>query len=235
MDRLYFIIPAYNEEDNIKTLVSDWYPLVEKIAASRLVIINDGSKDNTLEKLYQLSNNCPQLIVLNKQNGGHGDTVLFGYRYAIENGADWIFQTDSDGQTKADEFLGFWDIREKYDAILGNRRKRGDGVSRKIVEKVLCVMIWVFFCVKVPDSNCPFRLMRANKVNKYIGQIPEHYFLSNVMLIVFFLINRDRVLFKEVAFESRKSGKGTLNLKKIMAVGLQSIKDFRMFKVEMGK
>ena len=235
MDRIYFIIPAYNEEDNVKTLINDWYPIVEKITDSRLVIINDGSKDNTLEKLYQLSIDCPQLIVLTKQNGGHGDAILFGYRYAIENDADWIFQTDSDGQTQADEFIGFWDNRAKYDAIIGNRRKRGDGVSRKIVEKVLCVILWIIFGVRVPDSNCPFRLMKANKVSRYIRQMPEHYYLANVMLTVYFVKNKDRVLFKEVTFENRKKGKGALNLRKIMSVGIKSIQDFRMFKKEMGK
>ena len=235
MDRIYFIIPAYNEEDNVKTLINDWYPIVEKITDSRLVIINDGSKDNTLEKLYQLSIDCPQLIVLTKQNGAHADAILFGYRYAIENDADWIFQTDSDGQTQADEFIGFWDNRAKYDAIIGNRRKRGDGVSRKIVEKVLCVILWIIFGVRVPDSNCPFRLMKANKVSRYIRQMPEHYYLANVMLTVYFVKNKDRVLFKEVTFENRKKGKGALNLRKIMSVGIKSIQDFRMFKKEMGK
>jgi len=45
----------------------------------------------------------------------------------IKSGADWIFQTDSDGQTNPDEFEAFWCRREKYDALFGNRTVRGDG------------------------------------------------------------------------------------------------------------
>ena len=51
----------------------------------------------------------PLLVAQTKPNGGHGSTVLYGYRYAIENGADYVFQTDSDGQTPPSEFDEFWE------------------------------------------------------------------------------------------------------------------------------
>ena len=48
MDKLYIIIPAYNEQDNIARVIEQWYPVVEKTGdGSRLVIIDDGSSDNT--------------------------------------------------------------------------------------------------------------------------------------------------------------------------------------------
>ena len=47
-DSLYIIMPAYNEEKNIGTVIEQWYPVVERIGGdSRLVILNDGSKDAT--------------------------------------------------------------------------------------------------------------------------------------------------------------------------------------------
>ena len=50
-DVLYIVVPAYNESENIKQLIQDWYPIVEFYNGegnSRLVIVNDGSTDNTL-------------------------------------------------------------------------------------------------------------------------------------------------------------------------------------------
>ena len=232
MDRVFFIIPAYNEQENIEKMVTDWYPIVSIIEDGHLVVINDGSKDNTYVMLQRLAENKPRLIVLSKENGGHGDTLLFGYRYAIECGADWIFQTDSDGQTKAEEFLGFWELRDKYDAIFGYRKKRGDGAKRKFVEDVLCFVLRIIFGLKIPDANCPFRLMRAHNVAKYIRRLPEHYFLPNVMLTVFF-VKYDRVRFKEVTFENRKAGSGSINIKKIIKIGMKSIADFWNFKKSM--
>ena len=128
MSSLFIVIPAYNEAENIERTVSEWYPIVEshnKEGQSRLVIINDGSKDNTYELICKLAQARPLLIPLTKPNGGHGSTVLYGYRYAIEHRADYIFQTDSDGQTNPDEFEAFWKKRNTYDAIIGNRKVRG--------------------------------------------------------------------------------------------------------------
>lgn len=61
---------------------------------SRLVIIDDGSKDNTFSVMQEYAKTRPLFQPLTKTNGGHGHTVLYGYRYAIEKGADYIFQTE---------------------------------------------------------------------------------------------------------------------------------------------
>ena len=85
MDKLYIVIPAYNESANIERVIEDWYPVVTNTGAdSRLLVINDGSKDNTFELLQELSQDRPQMLAVTKPNGGHGSTVLFGYRYAIK-------------------------------------------------------------------------------------------------------------------------------------------------------
>ena len=104
-EKLYIIVPAYNEEENLDLIINQWYPIIEDIGEdSRLVIIDDGSKDHTYDILLKAQEQHPLLQPLTKQNGGHGSTVLFGYRYAIEHRANWIFQTDSDGQTDPAEF-----------------------------------------------------------------------------------------------------------------------------------
>ena len=148
MEKLYIIIPAYNESDNIKNCVDDWYPVIEahdQDGGSRLVIINDGSKDDTYQILLDLAKDRPLLLPLTKENGG---TVLYGYRYAIEKGADYIFQTDSDGQTNPAEFEQFWNERNEYDAVIGNRVERGDGKQRKFVENTVCFLLRLIFGVK---------------------------------------------------------------------------------------
>ena len=111
-EKLYIIVPAYNEEENLDLIINQWYPIIEDIGEdSRLVIIDDGSKDHTYDILLKAQEQHPLLQPLTKQNGGHGSTVLFGYRYAIEHRANWIFQTDSDGQTDPAEFAKFWNDR----------------------------------------------------------------------------------------------------------------------------
>ncbi len=99
-DILYVVMPAYNEEENIKNVVADWYPvLAGKDAASKLVIADSGSTDNTHNYLIELKNQYPQLEIFTDCEKQHGPKVIALYDYAIKQGADYIFQTDSDGQT----------------------------------------------------------------------------------------------------------------------------------------
>ena len=216
MEKLYMIVPAYNEKDNIEKLVNDWYEVIKKTGTeSRMVIINDGSKDNTYEILCELAKDRPQLIPLTKENGGHGDTLLYGYKYAIENKADYIFQTDSDGQTNPNEFEQFWNLRNDYDGIFGNRNDRKDGKSRIFVEKTLCRILRIIFKVKIPDANAPFRLMRSSKVEEYIKLMPEHYNLPNVILTTSFKYFNDKMIFIPISFKPRQGGVNSINIKKI--------------------
>ncbi len=234
MEKLYIVIPAYNESENIDSVVNQWYPIIEKYNCnnnSRLVIINDGSKDDTLKKLKKIAKNKPLLTPLDKKNGGHGSSVLFGYRYAIKNKATWIFQTDSDGQTNPDEFHQFWKLKNKYDAIIGDRQSnREDGISRKFVENVLRHIIKHYFNVSVPDTNAPFRLMKTKLVAKYINKMPKNYNLPNVMLTTYFAYFHENTKFIKVSFKSRQAGINTINIKKIFKIGKQSLTDFKFLR-----
>lgn len=229
MDSLYIVIPAYNESDNIAELIDEWYPIVEQYngnGRSRLVIINDGSKDNTYELLLQFAQERPLLQPITKPNGGHGSTVLYGYRYAVENKADYIFQTDSDRQTTPEEFHQFWSLRNMYEAILGKRPDRQDGASRKFVENVLRLILWIVFGVRVPDANAPFRLMKTELVKKYIQKMPEDFNLPNVMFTTYFVYFKHNIIFRNVTFRPRQGGVNSINVKKIIKIGWKAIGDF---------
>ena len=236
MDKLYIVVPAYNESENLDNLIRDWYPVIEKHNGdndSRLVIINDGSKDNTYELLQEYAKTRPLIQPMTKQNGGHGSTVLFGYRYAIAEGADYIFQTDSDGQTNPDEFEQFWKNRKEYDAIIGNRIVRGDGKSRKFVENTVCILLRMIFGVKVQDANAPFRLMKADLVKKYIDRLSKEYNLPNIMFTTYFVYYNEKVKFIPITFKPRQAGSNTINIKKIIKIGWKALGDFRQFKKGM--
>lgn len=236
MDKLYIIMPAYNEEKNIKGVIDAWYPIVEKTGAeSRLVIINDGSKDGTFDVMQEYAKDRLQFTPLTKPNGGHGPTLLYGYKYAIAEGADYIFQTDSDGQTNPDEFAKFWEQRNEYDAIIGNRVVRGDGKIRKLVENVVCFLLRLYFGVKVKDANAPFRLMKASLVEKYIGKLRDDYNLPNIMFTTYFAYFNEKLKFEEITFKPRMAGTNSINIKKIIKIGIKALEDFRILKKNINK
>ena len=236
MDKLFIVVPAYNEAQNIRDFVDSWYPIMENPDLddeSRLIIINDGSKDNTFELLTELAQTRPKLLPLTKKNGGHGSTVLYGYRYAIEHQADYVFQTDSDGQTNPMEFEQFWRKRHEYDAIIGNRVVRGDGKSRKFVENTVCMLLRMIFGIRVKDANAPFRLMKTSLVARYIDRLPQDFNIPNIMFTTYFVYYHEKTLFIPISFKPRKAGKNSINIRKIVQIGWKAVGDFRNLKKEM--
>lgn len=228
-DKLYIVMPAYNEQANIETVVQQWHPVVEKVGAdSRLMIVNDGSKDNTYQILQELQTKYPFLVAVDKPNSGHGATCLFAYRKAIADGADFVFQTDSDGQTDPNEFYQFWDNREQYDLIIGDRTQRQDGFGRIVVTKVLRLLVWIIFGTWVKDANTPFRLMRANILSEIMKVIPQDFFLCNVVISTIAKRWKLRTLWVPITFKPRQGGVNSINFKRIFKIGIQAIGDFRL-------
>lgn len=227
-DKLYIIIPAYNESATIEMIIDQWYPIVEKIGnESRLVVIDDGSKDDTYNIMLECAKDRPAFVPMTKENSGHGGTVLYGYRVALENEADYVFQTDSDGQTIPEEFYDFWEQRNDFDLVIGQRKQRGDGFSRLIVSRVLKIVLKLCFGVSTKDANTPFRLINADKLKKVFGDIPKDFFLSNVLLVVLFEKRKYSIKYIPITFKPRQGGVNSINLKKILGIGLKAVKDFR--------
>lgn len=230
MDSLYIVIPAYNESETIRQVIDDWYPIIEEHnggGESRLIIIDDGSKDNTYEIMLECAKDKPLFTPLQKPNSGHGATVLYGYHYALDHGADYVFQTDSDGQTLPCEFAPFWDARESFDMVIGWRKGREDGLSRIFVTKVLKYVVYLCFGVFVTDANTPYRLMKADTLRRYIDIIPKDYNLSNVILSVIYARKKCAVKYMTITFRPRQGGVNSINMKRIFRIGKKALSDFR--------
>ncbi len=238
MDTLYIVIPAYNEQMNIKTVLEEWYPVVEKHHGngnSRLLVIDDGSKDATYQIIKEWAKDKPLCQAITKKNAGHGATVLYGYHYALKEGAQYIFQTDSDGQTRPSEFEAFWKRRERYDLVIGWRKQRQDGAARIMVTKVLKLVVRLCFGVDQKDVNTPYRLMKAESLKMLITYVPKDYFLSNALLVILFDKMGYQIKYLPITFRQRQGGKNSIKIRNMFRIGLQAVKDFRRINRRIGK
>tara|TARA_Y200000002_G_scaffold383187_1_gene403869 strand:+ start:4853 stop:5557 length:705 start_codon:yes stop_codon:yes gene_type:complete len=156
-EKLSIIIPTFNEEKIIKKVIQDWIKVTKKIN-SKIIVINDGSTDQTLRILKKI--NYKKLIILNQKNAGHGPALLKGYNYALKTKTDYIFQVDSDNQFFASDFKKFWKNRKNYDLVLGFRKKRFDDNIRLIITKICRYLILLVFGSYIQDANVPYRLMK---------------------------------------------------------------------------
>ena len=242
MEKFYFVMPAYNESENIIATIEQWYPVVERINGMEnceavLAIANDGSKDDTYKVMCD-TKQTKELVAfepLDKPNGGHGATVLYLYRHAIANGANYVFQTDSDGQTNPDEFWDMFDKRHEYDFQIGYRLGRQDGASRVFVTKTLRLVVWLMFHEWVTDANTPFRLMQKDKLQAIMDVIPEDYFLCNVAIAAIGKKWNYKMRFPRITFKPRQGGVNSINMKRIFKIGWKALGDFRKINANLKK
>ena len=222
--KLAIIMPLFNEGGIISKVVEDWIPAA-KTHHGNLIIINDGSTDQSFKYLEDLAKKHSELIIIDKQNSGHASTCLLGYKWAIENGYEWIFQTDSDGQTDPADFKKLWEQKPQNDFLWGHRVKRGDGLFRYLISKTLSITIMIIFQVYIKDSNVPFRLMRSSKLKEVLDLVPEKLFLGNAYLSILITKNFG-IKWVPISFGTREVGSSSINFLSFFKIGFKSLINF---------
>ena len=124
---LIVILPVYNEEGAIAQVLRKWVSTLGTMQFEhdwQIHVYNDGSTDHTAEILSECARQYQgKIVVHNKNNTGHGPTVLQGYRENAPK-AEWLFQMDSDDEMGPEEFPHLWDLRKDHDFLIGTRSGR---------------------------------------------------------------------------------------------------------------
>ena len=98
---------------------------------------------------------------------------------------------------------------------------------------VVCFLLKLIFGVSVKDANAPFRLMKSACVDKYINKLPVDFNIPNIMFTTYFLYYKEKVMFIPISFEQRSAGKNSINIRKIVKIGMKAVGDFRKLKKDM--
>lgn len=178
-------MPVYNEEEAISGVIEEWQKtLSENVQGYTFCILNDGSKDGTLAILQQYEKKYTEIKIVDKANSGHGQTCIYGYKLALENNAEWIFQIDSDGQCDPEYFPQFVQAAEQNKVIYGYRQTRDDGLKRSLISRF--VTLFAFFATGqwVRDANVPYRLIHRSVMVKIVDRVPPTFHLANILVSV---------------------------------------------------
>lgn len=178
-------MPVFNEQASVERVIGEWFPELERTAPGfTLLAIDDGSTDATPAILKSLQARLgPRLEWVSRENRGHGQTCIEGYRIALERGIPFVFQIDSDGQSDPRHFKEFWERRNGLDVIYG-KRARQDGFRRVVASRVLRHALRVLAKVDCVDANVPYRLMNTAACADAIRAIPSNIDLANIALAV---------------------------------------------------
>ena len=184
-ERLCVVMPVYNEQEAIGGVLAKWDKALKELGIDYYIRpYNDGSKDNSLKVMREYVAAHPEcrIEVRDKPNGGHGNTILTGYREAAKDGFDWVFQIDSDDEMGPEKFDELWSRRNDYDFLVGIRDGRVQALPRKIISFVSRLCVKIFYGKSVWDVNTPYRLMRISAFKGFYEQIPLTTFAPNVIL-----------------------------------------------------
>ncbi len=235
---LSIVMPAYNEQECVEEVVANWVTFLDAhfqpLGETRLIVVNDGSKDNTGNILDRISPRYPRLVVVHQPNGGHGNAVVHAYRKAVELDSEYVFQTDSDDQFIPEDVLKLWAKRKESDFILGYRRVRHDAPFRLFVTKVLQASLFTIYGTFISDSNIPFRLIKGDFLKKLLAQLPSPVpFAPNIFLAVMARKVGQTLFDIPITHKERTTGEVSIQKMKLLKVCWQSFKELFRFRMEL--
>ena len=215
MNRIYLIIPCYNEEGSIKDLLEE----IKKASSCssdiwQSVVVNDCSSDNTSTEASKFSD----VKVLNLAvNLGVGGAVQTGFLYSSEHKADYVIKIDGDGQHDPSDIESLLKplIEDKADVVIGSRfldYRVGFKSSffRRLGIKLLECVCKLLTGQKVTDPTSGYRAYNAKALAFMTDNYPSFDY-PEPEEVVLAVKNNLRIVEIPVKMRERKAGKSSIS------------------------
>ena len=211
MSKVLLIIPAYNEEESLRSLIEEIKAVCPEVD---YLVVNDCSSDDTERLLEELGANYITLPC----NMGIGGAVQSGYRYAAQNGYDIAIQIDGDGQHDVRFVKDMVKLIEdkQADVVIGSRFIDKEGFqssqARRIGIRILSMLIRLMCGAMVKDVTSGFRAVNRRFIELFAENYPDDYPEPEVIVTA----KLYGAVIKElpVVMRERTTGKSSINLKR---------------------
>lgn len=238
MNKVYIVLPAYNEELSIKKLLLRIDSHMKDAGLSfQVIIVNDGSVDNTLKVIQSLQNTMPIEILNHEVNMGLGATIRDGLYHAskIISEDDIVITMDADDTHTPGLILRMTRmIKEGFDVVIASRyqpNSRVIGLSfLRILYSYMASWIFrIFLPIKgVKDFTCGFRAYRGSVLHMAMSKYQERFIdqegFQSMVDILLKLRKIDGLIFGEVPFILRYDLKEGLSKMNVNATILNTLK-----------
>ena len=196
------IIPAYNEEEAIQNVIKSIRECNDNVD---ILVVNDGSKDDTAKKVNELNCNLLDLPF----NLGIGGAMQAGYLYAYQNDYDAAIQVDGDGQHNPIYINEMLEKLKDYDMVIGSRylekTKYKSSFSRRVGMIIFSCLLRIFSGKKFTDTTSGFRCVNKKVIKFFALNYPIDY--PEVEVLVRLCKKKFKVVEIPVEMEERKTGK----------------------------
>jgi glycosyltransferase involved in cell wall biosynthesis len=154
------ILPAHNEEPNIRRVVECCREVCRKLFSDHeIIVVDDGSADNTAQAVKDISTSDPKIkLAQHPKNRGYGAALRSGFNASK---MDWIFFMDADGQFNPEEMTIMLPYLDDYDMIAGYRIRRSDSAYRRFLGWLFSRSVDLFFGAGLKDVDCAFKFIRG--------------------------------------------------------------------------
>ena len=149
MNKIWAVIPAYNEEKNIVHIIAKTKKYVDDV-----VLVDDGSKDRTT----QFGQKAGAIVLRHILNLGKGAALKTGCDFAVKKGAAFIIVLDADAQHNPDNIPKFIDKLKKYDIVFSYRKtSRTMPLVLRFGNWFISGIVKVLYKIRLNDTQCGFR------------------------------------------------------------------------------
>ena len=205
MAKLLIVIPAYNEEKSIKTVVDK---IIRKYKQYDYIVINDGSTDNTAAVCRENGYNIIDLPI----NLGVSAAMQTGMQYAYEKGYDYALQFDADGQHLPEYIpLLLKTMKKGYDVVIASRfltvKKHLN--LRMVGSRILTFIIRLTTGHKITDPTSGMRLYNRKMIEEFAL---NHNYDPEPDTMAFLIRNNASVVEVQVSMDERKYGESFFNI-----------------------
>lgn len=183
-DKLFLsvVIPIFNEEDNIKPLLDELIPILEKLKQDfEVLCIDDASTDDSLDILEDLQECTPHLRVVHHNiNCGESAATATGFQHA---GGKFIVTMDGDLQNDPADIPALLKLIQQKElaAVCGIRRKREDDWIKRLSSKTANAVRNLITGDQIADAGCTFRALRRATLNEVPVFNGMHRFLPTIL------------------------------------------------------
>ena len=204
---LSVVVPIFNEASSLSNLLAELVPYCRE-RNWKLILVNDGSSDNTpaILKLYEGFQGVT--ILHHKLNRGYGGALKTGL---LEADTPYSLTLDADGQHELNDIdvLLKFGLEKEADLVVGRRSNRSN-LYRDIGKWLIRRFAALLMPIHISDLNSGFKLYDTRLVQRYLSICPDSMAFSDVIALIF-IKKRHLVLEHPITIKQRSSGKSTIN------------------------